>query len=77
MYKQSELPKNVDPKLTSEEMIRRKEEVIYHCTPILTKPKPRVPTTDAPKPEQKPEEQPSEQQQPSNENEKQGDMDVD
>ena len=33
MYKQSELPKNVDPKLTSEEMIRRKEEVIYHCTP--------------------------------------------
>lgn len=68
MYKQSELPKNVDPKLTSEEILKKKDDVIYVCTPILTKPKPRVPV-DTSKPE--------ENAQTSNENEKQGDMDVD
>ncbi|WFD26871.1 adenyl-nucleotide exchange factor sse1 [Malassezia nana] len=68
MYKQSELPKNVNPKLTSEEILKKKDDVIYVCTPILSKPKPRVPV-DTPKAE--------ETAQPSNENEKQGDMDVD
>ncbi|WFD19435.1 adenyl-nucleotide exchange factor sse1 [Malassezia caprae] len=68
MYKQSELPKNVDPKLTSEEILKKKDDVIYVCTPILSKPKPRVPV-DTPKAD--------ENAQTSNENEKQGDMDVD
>lgn len=64
MFKQSELPKNVDPKLTSAEILKKKDDVIYVCTPILSKPKPRV------QPEQPKEE-------PSNEDTKQGDMDVD
>lgn len=65
MYKQSELPKNVDPKLTTEAILKQKDEVIYVVTPILSKLKPRV-TNDAPKAEE-----------PSNKDEKQGDMDVD
>lgn len=65
MYKQSELPKNVDPKLTTEAILKQKDDVIYVVTPILSKLKPRV-TNDAPKAEE-----------PSNKDEKQGDMDVD
>ena len=44
LYKQSELPKNVDPKITSAEMLKKKDEVIYVCHPIMSKPKPRVET---------------------------------
>lgn len=64
MYKQSELPKNAEPKLTSEEILKKKDDVIYVCTPILSKLKPHVPSQ--PKAEEN-----------SNENTKQGDMDVD
>jgi len=79
MYKQSELPKNVEPKLTSDEILKKKDDVIYVCTPILTKPKPRVPV-DTPKPEGNGEGAPQseqQQQQQGNENQKQGEMDVD
>ena len=40
LYKQSELPKNVDPKLKTQDILKNKDEVIYVVTPILSKPKP-------------------------------------
>ena len=54
IVRQSERPKNVDPVLTSAEIGKKRDEVIYFSTPILTKPKPKVPTAtpqgDAPPP---------------------------
>lgn len=72
MYKQSELPKNVDPKLTVEDIGKNKDEVIYVVTPILAKPKPRA-TQEAPKPEANADAQPNQEEA----NKQQGDMDVD
>lgn len=34
LYKQSELPKNADPKILSSEMLKKKDEVIYFCHPM-------------------------------------------
>jgi heat shock protein 4 len=42
IVRQSERPKNVDPVLTSAEILKRKDEVIYFCHPLLAKPKPKV-----------------------------------
>lgn len=39
--RQAERPKNVDPVLTSVEIGKKREEVIYFAIPILTKPKPK------------------------------------
>jgi heat shock protein 4 len=39
--RQSERAKNVDPILTSAEILKKRDEVIYFATPILTKPKPK------------------------------------
>jgi heat shock protein 4 len=51
--RQSEKPKNVDPVLTSAGILKKKEEVIYFCHPLLAKPKPKVavpsPGTETPK----------------------------
>ncbi|TFK53745.1 heat shock protein 70 [Heliocybe sulcata] len=55
--RQSERPKNVDPVLKSEEIAKKREEIIYFATPILTKPKPKptpAPGTETPKQEQAP-----------------------
>ncbi|TRM70233.1 heat shock protein 70 family [Schizophyllum amplum] len=56
--RQSERPKNVDPVLTTVDMDKKRDEVIYFATPILTKPKPKPPVvpntgsgTQTPKPE--------------------------
>lgn len=46
--RQSERAKNVDPVLTSAEVLKRRDEVIYFATPILTKPKPKAPKVDQP-----------------------------
>ncbi|KZT63729.1 heat shock protein 70 [Daedalea quercina L-15889] len=46
--RQSERPKDVDPVLTSADVLKRKDEIIYFSTPILTKPKPRPPKTETP-----------------------------
>jgi len=40
--RQSERPKNVDPVLTSAEILKKKDEIIYFCHPLLAKPKPKV-----------------------------------
>ncbi|OBZ70843.1 Heat shock protein hsp88 [Grifola frondosa] len=53
--RQLERPKNVDPVLTSAEVLKKKDEIIYFATPILTKPKPKpkveptTPGTETPK----------------------------
>jgi len=49
--RQSEKPKNVDPVLTNAEIMKKKDEVIYFCHPLLFKPKPKVPSsgTETPK----------------------------
>ncbi|KAG0707014.1 heat shock protein 70 family [Suillus ampliporus] len=39
--RQAERPKNVDPVLTSAEILKKREDVIYFTIPILTKPKPK------------------------------------
>jgi len=39
--RQSERPKNVDPVLTSAEIEKMRDELIYFAIPILTKPKPK------------------------------------
>ncbi|CCL98188.1 uncharacterized protein FIBRA_00182 [Fibroporia radiculosa] len=44
--RQSERPKDVDPVLTSAEVLKRKDEIIYFATPILTRPKPKPPKVE-------------------------------
>ncbi|TFK82527.1 heat shock protein 70 [Polyporus arcularius HHB13444] len=39
--RQSERPKNVDPVFTAAEVLKKKDEIIYFATPILTRPKPK------------------------------------
>ncbi|KAI1787447.1 heat shock protein 70 [Ganoderma leucocontextum] len=39
--RQSERPKNVDPVLLAADVLKKKDEIIYYATPILTKPKPK------------------------------------
>ena len=45
--KQSERAKNVDPVLTSVEIMKKKDEVIYFCHPLLAKPKPKAPVPNS------------------------------
>jgi heat shock protein 4 len=44
--RQAERPKNVDPVLNTRDIEKKRDEIIYFATPILTKPKPKpaVPT---------------------------------
>ncbi|KAH6906480.1 heat shock protein [Coprinopsis sp. MPI-PUGE-AT-0042] len=45
IVKQAERRKNVDPILTSADVAKKRDEIIYFATPILTKPKPKVTNT--------------------------------
>jgi heat shock protein 4 len=45
--RQSERAKNVDPILTSAEIEKKRDELIYFAIPILTKPKPKPVVTPA------------------------------
>lgn len=67
LYKQSELPKNADPKIVSADMLKKKDEVIYACHPIMSKAKPRVetPAPDASKQQQQDSKKPSAEQTPA------------
>ncbi|KAF8271318.1 heat shock protein 70 family [Lactarius quietus] len=44
--RQSERPKNVDVVLTAVEISKKRDELIYFATPILTRPKPKPPKVD-------------------------------
>lgn len=48
IVRQSERPKNVDPVLLAADVTRKREEIIYFATPILTKPKPKPPKVEQP-----------------------------
>ncbi|TCD67306.1 adenyl-nucleotide exchange factor sse1 [Steccherinum ochraceum] len=73
--RQTERAKNVDPVLTAAEVNKRRDEIIYFATPILSKPKPKVvptPGQDTPKsgqqtPQTNNEQQPPPEEKPSNE----------
>ncbi|KZS98496.1 heat shock protein 70 [Sistotremastrum niveocremeum HHB9708] len=39
--RQAERPKNVDPVFTAEEMKKKREEIVYFASPILSRPKPK------------------------------------
>ena len=43
IVRQAERPKNIDPVLTSADIEKKRDEIIYFATPILTKPKPKPP----------------------------------
>jgi heat shock protein 4 len=43
--RQAERPKNVDPVLLNKDVEKKREEVIFFATPIMSKPKPKVTTT--------------------------------
>ncbi|KAK7052353.1 heat shock protein [Favolaschia claudopus] len=43
IVRQAEAPKNVEPILKSAEIAKKRDEVIYFATPILTRPKPKPP----------------------------------
>ncbi|PWN23773.1 putative heat shock protein Hsp88 [Microstroma glucosiphilum] len=43
LYKQGELPKNVNPKVTAADMAKQRDDVLYVCTPIMSKLKPKAP----------------------------------
>ncbi|KAH9932520.1 heat shock protein 70 family [Fomitopsis serialis] len=46
--RQSERPKDVDPVLTAADVLKKKDDIIYFSTPILTKPKPKPPKVETP-----------------------------
>jgi heat shock protein 4 len=41
--KQAEKAKNVDPVMKSADVLKKRDEVIYFATPIMTRPKPKPP----------------------------------
>ncbi|CAD6890837.1 unnamed protein product [Tilletia controversa] len=49
LAKQAELPKNVDPKITSAQMLKKKDDVHFACSPIMNKRKPTASGTQTPK----------------------------
>jgi heat shock 70kDa protein 4 len=51
--KQAERQKNVDPVLLCEDMKKKREEIVYFATPIMTRPKPK-PKVETPKGTQTP-----------------------
>ena len=46
IVRQSERAKNVDPVLTSAEVLKKRDEIIYFATPILSRPKPKPPKVE-------------------------------
>jgi len=52
IIRQAEKPKNIDPVLTSADVLKKKDEIIYFAIPLLSKPKPKpiiTPGTETPK----------------------------
>ena len=77
--RQSERPKDVDPVLTAAEVLKKKDEIIYFATPILSRPKPKPKVEEAPKSGQQTPKPEGEQQPPAAESQDNGppEMDVD
>lgn len=69
LVKQSEQPKNSDPKIHTADILKAKEDAQYVCGPIINKPKPRTPAPEPAKEAPK-EEKPAEAEKADN-------MDVD
>lgn len=54
LYRQNEKAKNVNPIITSSEINKRREDVIYTCAAIMNKPKPRAKVEPTPQQQQQP-----------------------
>jgi len=50
MAKQAEKPKSITPVVTTTEIKRKREELVYFCTPVMSKPKPKPVVTETPPP---------------------------
>ncbi|EMD33816.1 hypothetical protein CERSUDRAFT_142155 [Gelatoporia subvermispora B] len=80
IVRQSERAKDADPVLTSAEIMKKRDEIIYLATPILTRPKPKAPKVEGAETPKSGQETPQgEQQQPAEEKREDGpaEMDVD
>ncbi|KAI0066186.1 heat shock protein 70 [Artomyces pyxidatus] len=80
--RQSERAKNVDPILTAAEIEKKREEIIFFATPILTRPKPKPPKvegTETPKSGQETPNPPPKTETPTPETKAEGpsEMDID
>jgi heat shock protein 4 len=47
MARQAEKPKNVNPVITSAEMLKRRDEVVYTCAAIMNRPRPKPKVTES------------------------------
>lgn len=71
LARQMEKPKNVDPIITSAEILKNKDDVQYTCASIMNRPKPKTSTTETPgteTPKEAPKEEPKQPEE---------DMDID
>lgn len=78
--KQAERPKNVDPVVTVEQISKKRDELIYFATPILSRPKPKPKVETAaptPTPEQQQQQQGNAPPPPQGEGSVPSEMDVD
>ncbi|KIJ23624.1 hypothetical protein M422DRAFT_39529 [Sphaerobolus stellatus SS14] len=64
MVRQQEKPKNVEPVLTAKDIEKKREELIFFATPIMTKLKPKPVVETPPKQEEKKDQPPSGTQTP-------------
>ncbi|KAG8833287.1 adenyl-nucleotide exchange factor sse1 [Serendipita sp. 405] len=50
LAKQAEKPKSIAPVITTSEIKKKREDLVYYVTPIMSKPKPKPATTETPPP---------------------------
>ena len=82
LARQAEKPKNVNPVITSSEMNKKKEEVVYTCAAIMNRPKPKPKADTTPSGQQTPKEEPKKKEEEKMDVEEEGgatveEMDVD
>jgi heat shock protein 4 len=82
LARQAEKPKNINPVITSAEMNKRREDVVYTCAAIMNRPKPKAKVETPPTGQQTPKEEPKKKEDDKMDVEEEGgatveEMDVD